>query len=52
MGPPVDLILKNALQSNNVAGSTAEPSIPCFDAFCFEPIPYRYAQACLQMTFF
>eukprot|EP00537_Pseudo-nitzschia_pungens_P012657 CAMPEP_0172391000 /NCGR_PEP_ID=MMETSP1061-20121228/7522_1 /TAXON_ID=37318 /ORGANISM="Pseudo-nitzschia pungens, Strain cf. pungens" /LENGTH=889 /DNA_ID=CAMNT_0013121521 /DNA_START=451 /DNA_END=3120 /DNA_ORIENTATION=- len=34
-GPPVNLVRKNEL-------SISDPT-PCFDAFCFEPIPYRSA---------
>uniref|UniRef100_A0A6U9YZ04 PNPLA domain-containing protein n=1 Tax=Pseudo-nitzschia australis TaxID=44445 RepID=A0A6U9YZ04_9STRA len=33
-GPPVNLVRRNDPSSN---------PLPCFDAFCFEPIPYRSA---------
>ncbi len=33
-GPPVDLVRKSSIN---------EMPLPCFDAFCFEPIPYRSA---------
>ncbi|VEU33831.1 unnamed protein product [Pseudo-nitzschia multistriata] len=33
-GPPINLVRKN---------EASEDPLPCFDAFCFEPIPYRSA---------
>ena len=42
-GPPVDLVRRNYFPKSNATSSLAEPSMPCFDAFCFEPIPYRSA---------
>jgi len=39
-GPPVDLVRKSSTRSTS---SIKEPPMPCFDAFCFEPIPYRSA---------
>jgi len=43
-GPPVNLLRKSSTRSSNATSSSIEhPPFPCFDAFCFEPIPYRSA---------
>ncbi|OEU14505.1 hypothetical protein FRACYDRAFT_241052 [Fragilariopsis cylindrus CCMP1102] len=44
-GPPVNLIRKKNFSSNGNDSSTPDTHLPisCFDAFCFEPIPYRSA---------
>jgi len=41
-GPPVNLMRKSSIRNSSNSTST-EPPLPCFDAFCFEPIPYRSA---------
>lgn len=38
-GPPVNLVRKSSIRKNG----NEDPPLPCFDAFCFEPIPYRSA---------
>lgn len=40
-GPPVELVRKSSIKNN--ATTLIENPLPCFDAFCFEPIPYRSA---------
>jgi hypothetical protein len=43
-GPPVNLIRKKNISSSSSIGTPdTHLPIPCFDAFCFEPIPYRSA---------
>ena len=44
-GPPVNLMRKSSIRKNNNSTSAIveDPPLPCFDAFCFEPIPYRSA---------
>lgn len=39
-GPPVNLVRRS---NSNSTDAAATPPFPCFDAFCFEPIPYRSA---------
>jgi len=40
-GPPVDMVLKKGGNDNNQDHDNTVTS--CFDAFCFEPLPYRSA---------
>jgi len=42
-GPPVNLIRRSNIRKNNATSSIENTPFPCFDAFCFEPIPYRSA---------
>ena len=42
-GPPVEMVRKSSIKSTNGITSIQETPIPCFDAFCFQPIPYRSA---------
>jgi hypothetical protein len=44
-GPPVNLIRKKNISSNGNDSNKPDTHLPvsCFDAFCFEPIPYRSA---------
>jgi len=44
-GPPVNLLRKSNIRRNSDTTSSMvkEPPFACFDAFCFEPIPYRSA---------
>ena len=37
------MVRKSSIKSTNGTTSIQETPIPCFDAFCFEPIPYRSA---------
>ncbi len=42
-GPPVEMVRKSSIKSINATTTIEESPVPCFDAFCFEPIPYRSA---------
>jgi len=42
-GPPVEMVRKSSIKSINATTTIEQSPIPCFDAFCFEPIPYRSA---------